>query len=208
VNGGTLHRVTTNGRDSFPAWSPDGKQIAFVRPIGPAWRIHLVAPSGGKPRRLAKAPAAGRPTWSSHGLMIPSDGDLLKIDPTNGHVLKYFGNTIDAVWGLNTVSLAPNLSSLTYIGAAAPELGDKECGDGTPCQRFALYRENVLAKGKAPRLLVKNVGPATYSPDGTRLAFVARNTKLQLWTLATGTSTSLSLGDNYASAAAAPAWQP
>ena len=92
--------------------------------------------------------------------MIPSAGDLVKIDPVNGHVLKYFGAEIDAVWGLNTVALAPDDSSLTFIGAAAPEPGDKECGDNLPCQRFALYKQGLRPKGKSPRLLVKNVGPA------------------------------------------------
>jgi Tol biopolymer transport system component len=32
VNGKALRRLTTNGRASVPAWSPDGKQIALVRP--------------------------------------------------------------------------------------------------------------------------------------------------------------------------------
>ena len=139
--------------------------------------------------------------------MIPSAGDLAKIDPVNGHVLKYFGAEIDAVWGLNTVALSPDDSSLTFIGAAAPEPGDKECGDNQPCQRFALYKQGLRPKGK-PRLLVKNVGPATYSPDGKQLAFIARNTKLDLWTLATGGSRRLPLGSNYATVAAPPAWQP
>lgn len=207
VNGKALHRLTTNGRDSFPAWSPNGKQIVFVRPGNAAWTVYVMSSSGGPQHRLPKAPPSGRPTWSSHGLLIPSDGDLLKVDPANGHVLKYFGATIDAVWGMNTVSLSPDDSSLTYIGARAPELGDKECGEG-PCQRFALYRENVLTKNKAPRVVRNNVGPATFSPDGSRLAFVSRNTRLELLTLATNGSKSLSLGGNYATVAAAPAWQP
>jgi hypothetical protein len=157
---------------------------------------------------LAKAPSAGRPTWSARGLMIPSGGDLAKVDPANGHVLKYFGAQIDAVWGLNTTAIAPDGSRLTFIGAAAPDPGDKECGEGVPCQRFALYSEDLLPKTKPPRLLIKNVGPATFSPDGKQLAFVQRNTKLDLWTLATGKSTSLPLGANYATAAGPPAWQP
>ena len=207
VNGKALRRLTRNGRDSFPAWSPDGKQIAFVRPQKAAWSLYVMSSSGGPQRRLPKAPPSGRPTWSVGGLLIPSGGDLLKVDPANGHVLKYFGATIDAVWGMNTVSLSHDDSSLTYIGARAPEPGDKECGEG-PCQRFALYKENVLTKNKKPRLVSENVGPATFSPDGRQLAFVARNTKLQLWTLATGRSKTLSLGPNYATVAAAPAWQP
>jgi dipeptidyl aminopeptidase/acylaminoacyl peptidase len=207
VNGKALRRLTTNGRDSFPAWSPDGKQIAFVRPGNAAWSIYVMSSSGGRQRRLTKAPPSGRPTWSSGGLLIPSGGDLLKVDSATGHVLKYFGATIDAVWGLNTVSLSSDDSLLTFIGARDPDPGDKECGEG-PCQRFALYKENLLAKSKTPRLVIKNVGPATFSPDGRQLAFVARNSRLQLWTLATGRSKSVSIGANYATVAAAPAWQP
>lgn len=206
VDGKGVHRLTTNGRDSFPAWSPDGKQIAFLRPTA-TWAVYLMPSSGGPQRRLTKAPPAGRPTWSSAGLMVPSAGDLAKIDPGNGHVVKYFGAEIDAVWGLNTVALSPDNSSLTFVGAAAPEPGDKDCGDNQPCQRFALYKQALRPKGK-PRLLVKNVGPAAYSPDGKQLAFIARNTKLDLWTLATGASRRLALGSNYATIAAPPAWQP
>jgi Tol biopolymer transport system component len=208
VDGTALRRLTTNGRDAFPAWSPDGKQIAFVRPTNAAWSTFVMTSSGGRQRRLAKAPPAGRPTWSATGLLIPTGGDLVKIDPGNGHVLKYFGATIDAVWGLNTVSMAPDDSKLTFIGAAAPEPGDKECGDSQPCQRFALYQQSVLPKVKAPRIVKKNVGPATYSPDGKQLAFVSRNTRLEFLTLATGRSRTISIGANYATFAAAPAWQP
>jgi Tol biopolymer transport system component len=208
VDGTGLRRLTTNGRDSYPAWSPDGKQIAFVRPTTAAWSIYVMSSSGGHQRRLTKAPPSGRPTWSSKGLMVPTGGDLVKIDTGNGHVLKYFGMTIDAVWGLNTVSLAPDDSKLTFIGAAAPEPGDKECGEGQPCQRFALYQQGVRPKTKAPRLVKKNVGPANYSPDGKQLAFVSRNTKLEFLTLATGRSRTISIGANYATVAAAPTWQP
>jgi dipeptidyl aminopeptidase/acylaminoacyl peptidase len=208
LDGTALHRLTTNGRDSYPAWSPDGKQIAFLRPTSAAWSLFLMSSSGRRQRRLAKAPPSGRPTWSSNGLLIPTGGDLVKIDTGNGHVLKYFGARIDAVWGLNTVSLAPDDSRLSFIGAAAPEPGDKECGDNQPCQRFALYQEAILPRTKPPRLVRKNVGPAAYSPDGKQLAFVSRNTKLEFLTLATGRSKTISIGTNYATVAAAPAWQP
>lgn len=208
VDGTALRRLTTNGRDSYPTWSPDGKRIAFIRPTSAAWTIFVMSSSGGHQRRLAKAPPAGRPTWSSKALLIPSAGDLVKIDPGNGRALKFFGAEIDAVWGLNSVSLAPDDSRLTFIGAAAPEPGDKECGDNQPCQRFALYQQTLLPKTKPPRLVKKNVGPASYSPDGKQLVFVSRNTRLEFLTVATGRTTTLSIGTNYATIAAAPAWQP
>ena len=58
VDGKGVHRLTTNGRDSFPAWSPDGKQIAFLRPAA-TWSIYVMSSSGGHQRRLTKAPAGG-----------------------------------------------------------------------------------------------------------------------------------------------------
>ena len=174
VDGTGLRRLTTNGRDSFPAWSPDGKHIAFVRPYkscvdGPR---HVLVRRP-RERRLPKAPPSGRPSWTAGGLLIPSGGDLLKIDPTTGHVQKYYGAEIDAIWGMNTVALSPDRSTITYVGSRSADPGDKECGEG-PCQRFALYKENILKKTKKPQRVVKDAGPATFSPNGKQLAFVAR----------------------------------
>ena len=205
-DGTGLRRLTNGGRDSYPAWAPTGGRIAFVRPVGAAWRVFVMSTSGGKPQRLRKAPPAGRPSWTKAGLLIPSGGDLLRIDPKTGHVQKYYGANIDAIWGLNTVALAPDLSKLTFIGARAPEPGDKECGEG-PCQRFALFIEGLTAKKKQPRQLVKDVGPATFSPDGGQLAYVGDG-QLQLRSVASGSVHSLSTGTVVATTSAPPAWQP
>jgi len=204
VDGTGLQRLTKNGRDGFPAWSPDGKQIAFVRPYKAAWTVFLMSSSGAGERRLPKAPPSGRPSWTAAGLLIPSGGDLLKIDPTTGRVQKYFNVQIDAVWGLNSVALSPDLSTIAYVGARSAEPGDKECGEG-PCQRFALYKESV--RTKKPQRVVKDAGPATFSPNGKQLAFVS-NGGLTLLSLAGGKSTTVSTGDAYPTVAAPPAWQP
>src|SRR6267378_4511614 len=170
IDGTGLRRLTTNGRDSYPAWSPDGGRITFVRPYKAAWRIDTMSSSGAAERRLPQAPPSGRPTWTAAGLLIPSGGDLLKIDPTNGHVQKYYGAEIDAVWGMNSVALSPDRSTITYVGARNAEPGDKECGEG-PCPRFALYKESIVKGTKKPQRVVKDAGPATFSPSGTQLAF-------------------------------------
>jgi len=205
IDGTGQHRLTTNGRDTYPAWSPDGSQIAFIRPYKAEWRINVMSSSGAGERRLRQAPPSGRPTWTTAGLLIPSGGDLLKVDPRTGHVDKYYGANIDAVWGENSVSLSPSRSMLTFVGARAAEPGDKECGEG-PCPRFALYKENLLAKKKVPVRVVKDAGPATFSPNGTQLAFVANNA-LVVWTLANGTSTTVATGDVTPTVSAPPAWQ-
>jgi hypothetical protein len=205
-DGTGLRRLTTDGRDSYPTWAPTGGRIAFVRPVGAQWRVFTLSTSGGTPHMLGKAPPAGRPSWTKAGLFIPSGGDLLRIDPTSGRVLKYYGANIDAIWGLNTVALAPDLSKLTYIGSRAPDPGDMECGEG-PCQRFALYLESLTAKKKIPRLLVKDVGPATFSPDGGQLAYAAGG-QLVLRTIASGSAHIFATGSVIPATSAPPAWQP
>jgi hypothetical protein len=205
VDGTGLRRLTTNGRDSFPAWSPDGAHIAFVRPYKAAWRVNTMSSSGAAERRLRQAPPSGRPTWTAGGLLIPSGGDLLKIDPATGHVQKYYDAQIDAIWGMNSVALSPNRSTITFVGSRDAEPGDKECGEG-PCPRFALYKESIVTKSKKPQRVVKDAGPATFSPGGTQLAFVA-NGGLVLWSLAAGTPATITTGDVTPTVSAPPAWQ-
>jgi Tol biopolymer transport system component len=137
--------------------------------------------------------------------MIPSGGDYLKIDPKTGHVLKYYGVNIDAVWGMNSVALSPGGTTITFVGSRSPEPGDMDCGDG-PCQRFALYKANIL-KNKKVQKVVKDGGPATFSHDGKQLAFVSKG-GLLLLPLAGGTPRSISTGDAYPTITAPPAWQP
>lgn len=171
ADGTGLRRLTKNGRDAYPTWSPNGRAIAFVRPIRSAWRVFTVPAAGGRQTWLKQAPPAGRPSWTRAGLLVATAGDLLRVDTRTGRVLKYYDANLDAIWGLNTVTLSPAVSKLTYVGTRAPIPGDMECGDG-PCQRFGLYLESLTGK-KKPQLIVKDAGAATFSPDGRRLAFVA-----------------------------------
>ncbi|HEY7563841.1 MAG TPA: hypothetical protein VIA81_02855 [Acidimicrobiia bacterium] len=65
---------------SSPAWSPDGRQIAFGRSccfFGPSlsgvWRI---SPGGGAPTRIDARPVAGGPVWSPDGSAIAFAAEL------------------------------------------------------------------------------------------------------------------------------------
>jgi dipeptidyl aminopeptidase/acylaminoacyl peptidase len=206
LDGTGLRRLTANGRDSFPAWSPDGKQIAFVRPSANGWEVHVMSASGAGERRLRLAPSAGRPSWTGRGLVIPTEGELVRIDPRSGRVQKLFGALIDAFVGLNATAASPDLSTISFVGARSPDPGDKDCGEGVPCPRFALFIED-LRNHKAPRLLVRDAGPASFTPDGKSLAFVAQG-RIVFWLLANGTSRSVRTGRVYPTTSAPPAWQP
>jgi dipeptidyl aminopeptidase/acylaminoacyl peptidase len=205
-DGSGLRRLTTNGRDSYPTWSPNGKTVAFVRPVGPAWKVFLVAAKGGKPQQLKHSPAAGRPTWTKpQGLLIPTAADLLRIDPKSGKVLKYFGAELDAIWGLNSVEISPGVSNLTYVGTRDPVPGDQDCGDG-PCQRYGLYLENLRTKVKKARLIVKDAGSATFSADGKRIAFVGGGV-LNIRTLASGATSTVATTGATPVQQGPPAWR-
>jgi dipeptidyl aminopeptidase/acylaminoacyl peptidase len=77
TDGSGLPRQLTNGtRDTSPRWSPDGKQLAFLRAPTkdgkpqPA-QVFLLDMSGGEARQLTDLPrGAGSPTWSPDGRTI------------------------------------------------------------------------------------------------------------------------------------------
>ena len=50
--------------DSFPAWSPDGRTIAFCRSLGDACRIYTMPALGGAQRKIAEGRFGGRMSWS------------------------------------------------------------------------------------------------------------------------------------------------
>ena len=205
-DGSGLRRLTKGIYDTLPTFSPDGKHIAFVRPVNKTWGLYVMRPTGGPQRRLSKAPSAGRPNWLKIGLLIPSAGDLVRVDPNTGHVLKYYGAQIDIVNGLNTVAVAPDGSALTFEGSRGIDPGDNECGEDA-CPRYGLFFESLRPHATKPRKLINDGGPAAFSPDGKTLVFAGKNA-LVLRPVAGGTSTTVTTGDALPVLAAPPAWQP
>ncbi len=63
--------TTSKDGATQPAWSPEGGQIAFVRPVEGKPQIFIMALSGGEPRQLTKFKyGASNPKWSSDGKQI------------------------------------------------------------------------------------------------------------------------------------------
>jgi Tol biopolymer transport system component len=55
--------------DCCPAWSPDNRQIAFLRRAGDRWALYLISPLGGGERKLAEV-FGERVSWSPDGKSI------------------------------------------------------------------------------------------------------------------------------------------
>jgi Tol biopolymer transport system component len=204
VDGTALRRLTSNPRDSYPVFSPDGQRIAFLRLVKAQWRVFIMSASGQEQRRAPQAPPAGRPSWTPDGkaIIMPSGGDLVKIDPRTGHVLKYFGLAIDTQTG-QTATVSPDARSVAYVNPRR-STGPPDCGDGR-CPQFGLYLANVPSPHRARRI-VDDTGAAGWSPDGKTLAFISKGA-LTLRVVATGMQTSISTGSHVADGDAPPAWQ-
>ena len=69
-DGTGLSRLTNNASDDgLPAWSPDGKTIAFVSNQGGAWAVWVMNADGSSRRELFDIGGGGlKPYWTEMGL--------------------------------------------------------------------------------------------------------------------------------------------
>ena len=109
--------VVSDPSASFPAWSPDGSQIAFMSNRDGNWEIYLVGADSRGLRRLTQNPSSdGMPAWSPDGKAIAylSDRDgkwaiyVQRLD--DGRVARL--TTLDTVydnWMMERIAWGPAL---------------------------------------------------------------------------------------------------
>jgi len=70
LDGRGFNRLTTDpAEDCCPAWSPDGRQVAFLRRSVDRWILNLISPLGGGERKLTEI-GRGPLSWSPDGKKI------------------------------------------------------------------------------------------------------------------------------------------
>lgn len=163
------------GEGSGPAWSPDGKQLAFERSSGgeAGSRIYVLDLASGEERPL-RAPdddsSAYDPAWSPDGARVAfgrSDGErseivIVAVDGGGERVL------VREARGGEARSF---VSSPDWSADGATVVYTRRLLDEDSHFRPALH---VVAAGGGPsRLLARDADEAAWSPDGRRIAFAS-----------------------------------
>lgn len=65
---GAVQLTSLTGRQLDPAWSPDGRTVAFTQAVGAARSVWVVPAAGGTPRKVLDGVA--NPTWHRDGLHL------------------------------------------------------------------------------------------------------------------------------------------
>lgn len=163
--GSGITQLTFDGRSYEPAWSPDGRRIAYVRTTGSAGRdIYVMDADGSNPSQKTSGIQLMYPAWSPDGKKLIMAGGafacvyecaiyLLDLNGANAKVDNVAPMGSDPAW-------SPDGKKIVYVSLS----GD----DGY----HALYVMNSDASEISeltPRDEGALFGP-TWSPDGTRIA--------------------------------------
>lgn len=176
------YEKSDNDWDMMPAYSPDGRWIAFARNISLSdlWRMPA---AGGKPERLSNL------RTNIHGIAWTPDGGAL-----------VFGRYLDGGVRISRLDLRSRevsdmgLPDTNYptIAARAPALAFV-----VHESRSAIYRVDLRAPGTPKERVFPSTGMdymPSVSPDGTQLVFVSdRSARLGLWWGRIGQADSLRL---------------
>ena len=165
---GTGQTKLTKGkmRGSWPTWSPDGKQIAFVRALPPAEGdgIYVMNADGSGLRRLTDGDA---PHWAPNGAIYFAGGapsDVFRIN-ADGSGLRQVTEGVE----VGAFALSQDGKQLAVYDSFVDQIVTLPAtGAGSP----VVVVDQVAAKGYVPTHNGLPFGVAlSWSPDGRALAF-------------------------------------
>jgi Tol biopolymer transport system component len=166
--------------DLAPAWSPDGRTLAFVRTVyqrrsgDVSAGIYLIDGAGGRPRRLPVAGQLYEPAWAPDGRRVAfvrwtPRGERVEIeiavtalDGSGEQVIHRERPAEDDVVIVTDVAWSPDGAQLAFTRTTLDE------------RRY--FRPNVYVvglDGGDARVLASAAAAPAWSPDGGRIAFAS-----------------------------------
>jgi len=126
-----VRRLTSDpSADTHPAWSPDGRQIAFLRARPDGTTIQLVSPLGGADRKLSDFRGVGTISWSPDGHWLAAwayDEQALTGKPRGIYLIPVDGGDPRLVIAytpdveVSQPAFSPDGSRLAYASCGPPE---------------------------------------------------------------------------------------
>jgi dipeptidyl aminopeptidase/acylaminoacyl peptidase len=170
---GAARRLTTNkASDTSPAWSPDGRRLAFLskRDGDSATQLYVMPVDGGEPERLTEMPlAVSGPKWFPDGTRIA-----------------FVSHVVTAAESPEATKKAVEAGEKNKVKARATEsrlfrFWDRWLTDGEYPHIFALdvatkKVTDLLPGSKMYFGLLEGAGSYDISPDGAQIVFAANST--------------------------------
>jgi hypothetical protein len=167
VNGSGLTRLTSEGNNISPVWSPDGNRIAFIRVLsqssGGTSDVFLMNADGSNVTRRTTGGQYYSVTWSPDGSKLAVDG------PSGGDSLNISTMSVDA-GGPGPTILKTNAASPSWSPDGTRVAYARGTGYYEPSQIYLMNADGSNAHRATPDSAGWNWGPA-WSPDGKKISF-------------------------------------
>jgi Tol biopolymer transport system component len=166
---GSPVRLTTDPAiDARPAWSPDGRQIAFLRFGSDSQGIYVIPPLGGRERKVLDVPGISGATlsWTPQGTSLVF-GEIERKDSG----VNLYELVLASGEKRRLATPPPGMVSGDVFGVVSPDGETLAFGRGTRAQR-EIYL--MPMKGGEPRALPSRGGAAyglAWTPDSREIVY-------------------------------------